>query len=92
MSRKTLSRNAEVTLNGIKRKGTSDGKTKAVVVKATPVGKFKKNVIYLCLGVMTAGNAIGLALNWDPDLVHVAYPLAGVFITGMLTTFLTKME
>lgn len=93
MSRKTLTKNAEVTLNGIKARG-DPGKsgTKLVTVNSTPQGKFKKNLVYLSLTVMAAGNAIGMALDWSPDLVHVAYPMAGVYITGMLTTFLTKME
>lgn len=92
MSRKTLSHNAEVTLTGINRKGTSAGKQKPVVVKATPVGKFKQNVNYLCLTTLGISCAVGLAMDWSSDMVHVAYPLAGVYIVGMLNTFLTKME
>lgn len=94
MSRKTLSHNAEVTMGGIKPRGSpaAKGKQKLVTVTTSPVGKFKKNIIYLCLGTMAMANGIGLAMDWTPDLVHVAYPLAGVFITGLLTTFLTKME
>lgn len=92
MSRKTISKNAEVTLGGIKPRGSPSGKQTLVTLKSSPVGKFKKNIIYLSLGVLATANTVGLAMDWTPDLVHIAYPLAGVFITGVLTTFLTKME
>ena len=93
MTRKTLSKNAEVTLSGIKARGDPvKGKQKLVTINSTPQGKFKKQLIYLSLSIMAVGNGIGLAVDWTPDLVHVAYPLVGVYITGLLTTFLTKME
>lgn len=88
-----LLKNAEVTPIGIKNRGESaKSKQTLVTVKSTPIGTFKKNLINVCFLLETTAVGIGLALDWTPDLVHVAYPLAGVAITGLLTIFLTKME
>ena len=88
-----LLENKEVWLGGVKTRGVSPkGGQSLVVVKSTPIGTFKKNLINACFLIETSAVGIGLALDWTPDLVHVAYPLLGVAITGLLTIFLTKME
>jgi len=85
--------NAEVTSTGIKVRGDPiKGKQRVVTVKDTPVGKFKKNLLTACFMISAAGNAVGITLDWTPEMVHVAYPLAGVAVLYLVTSFLTKME
>lgn len=88
-----MEKNGEVTSSGIKKRGDPiKGKHQIVTVNSTPVGKFKKRLLTGCFSVLALANAVGLALEWEPSMVHVAYPLAGVAILGLVLIAVTKME
>lgn len=85
-------KNAEVTKSGIKARGSPAGSQRTVVVNESTVGKLKKNLLYLGTTVMAFGSGVGLAFNWEPALIHAAYPLGFLYLTQMLLLRLTKME
>ena len=91
--KKIDSKNAEVTTSGVKKRGEQvKGKTQTVVVNGNSIGKIKKNLLYASTTIMAAGAAIGLIVNWTPELVHVAYPMGGLFLAQLLLILTTKME
>jgi len=86
-------KNAEVTKSGIKVRGSpAKGSQKTVVVRESSVNKLKKNILYFNSSVMAATIGIGLAIEWTPEMVHIAYPLGGLYIFQMLLLKLTKVE
>ena len=88
-----LLKNAEVTTKGIKIRGEdAKGSGTYVTVNPTPLGVLKKRVIASTLAVSLAANFVGLALDWTPDMVHVAYPLAAVGALGLALLYFSKME
>lgn len=88
-----LLKNAEVTASGIKPRGDPvKGGGNIVTINHTPMGTLKKRVIASSFSVSLAANAIGLALDWTPELVHVAYPLAAIGAVGLALLYFSKME
>jgi len=86
-------KNAEVTKAGVKARGSpAKGSQKTITVKETSVGQLKKNMLYFGSTVMTTVVAIGLAIEWTPELVHIAYPVGCIYVAQMLVIKLTKME
>jgi len=91
--RNDLKKNAEVTEEGIKARGDPvKGKQQLISVKSTPIGTLKKRILTGCLTISGTANAVGLASDWTPDMVHVAYPLAAVVLLGLFLIYITKME
>lgn len=87
-----LLKNAEVTPTVIKARGDPIATKNVVTVNSTPFGVWKKRIILASMGVLMLASAVGMALNWEQGMEHVAYPLSGVFLLGFITTLLTKME
>lgn len=88
-----FSKNAEVTTQGIKNRGDPiKGTSTLVTVNNTPMGTLKKRFIAGGFIISLTANAVGLALDWTPDMVHVAYPLATVGAISLVLLFFSKME
>lgn len=88
-----LLKNAEVTTSGVKARGDPvKGSGTIVTVNTTPMGTLKKRLIAGSFAVSLAANFVGLALDWTPDMVHVAYPLAAIGVLGLALLYFSKME
>ena len=88
-----LLKKAEVTPSGVKARGDPvKGSGTIVTVNNTPMGTLKKRVIAGSFAVSLSANFIGLALDWTPDMVHVAYPLASIGTLGLALLYFSKME
>ena len=93
-TQKLLRKNAEVTLSGIKKRGASSSKEqKLVTYNSTPLGKLKKRLITGTIVAQTAVLYVGIVTEYTGEaLLHGLYLLSFVALTGLLTTFFTKME
>jgi len=92
-TQKTLEKNAEVTHIGVKTKG-SKGKGGAVVLYSpTPLGIFKRRILYTGMTVLTAVNAYGIYSELEGAyLINASWALGTVLSIMLLTLFFTKTE
>lgn len=88
----TTAKHAEVTPSGVRKRGKTKGTQTPVVVKQTTTGKLKQYLLYGGTTIMAVALAIGIAEDWTPNMVHIAYPLGFVYLVQMLLIRLSKLE